>query len=148
MRQFGAAGVGIRLQISHRCHQEAGHAERALEALFIDYALLDRMQGSVRAGQSFDGLDSPAAHRVGEHRARVVRHVVDKDGTGATFGAVAAQLGAGEAKFIAQRPRQGLLLHHIDSPLLAIHVESDEPLAHAIGGLLSEKSGGAEQIVR
>ena len=58
-----------------------------------------------------------------------MRHVVDENGAGATFGAVAAQLGAGEAELVAQRPCQGFLLHHIHAPLHAIDVDGDEPFA-------------------
>ena len=72
-----------------------------------------------------------AAHGVREHRARIVRHIVDQHGAGAAFGAVAAELGAGEAQLVAQRHRQRFLLHHVDAPLLAVDVQRDQPLARA-----------------
>src|SRR5271154_7484883 len=44
VRQFAARGIWIRFQESYRRHDEPRHAECALEALFVDYALLDWMQ--------------------------------------------------------------------------------------------------------
>ena len=44
-----ARGIRIDLQESDRRHDEAGHAERALEALLVDDALLHRMQRAVGA---------------------------------------------------------------------------------------------------
>ena len=60
-----------------------------------------------------------------------MRHIVDQHGTCAAFGTVAAQFGAGEAQLVAQRPCQGLLLHHIDAPLLTVDVQGDQPLTGA-----------------
>ena len=79
-------------------------------------------------GQPFDGENFLAAHGVREHGAGIVRHIVDQHGAGAAFGAVASQLGAGEAQLVAQRPGQRLLLHDVDAPLLAVDVECDQSL--------------------
>jgi len=75
-----------------------------------------------------------------------MRYIVDEDGAGAALGAVAAQLGARKAQFVADGPRQRLLLHDIGSPLLAIDVDGNEPFAGA--WYLALQSGRAEQIVR
>ena len=133
-------------QESHRGHNEAGHAERALEALCVDDALLDRVQRAVGTRQPFDRHDFPAAHRVCEQRARIMRHIVDEDGAGAAFGTVAPQLGAGEAQLVAQRPRQRLLLHDVNAPLLAVDIDGDEPLARTDSRGLAQHRGGAEEI--
>ena len=53
MRQFAAGGVRICFQETYRRHDETGHAECALKALFIDHALLHRVQLSL-------GLASPS----------------------------------------------------------------------------------------
>src|SRR5206468_1695053 len=84
---------------------------------------------------------------VREHRARIVRHIVDEDGAGAAFGAVASQLGAGEPELVAQRPRQRFLLHHVDASLAAIDRDGDQPSA-AGDRALPEQGGGAEEIIR
>jgi len=62
------------------------------------------------------------AHGVCEDRARIMRHVVEQDRTSAAFGAVAPQLRSRESQLVSQRPRQCLLLHHVDSPPLSIDV--------------------------
>ena len=90
--------------------------------------------------------DLLAAHGVREHRAGVVRHIVDQHGAGAAFGAVAAELGAGEAQLVAQRHRQRFLLHDVDAPLLAVDVQRDQALDRPGGGLLRAHHGTAEQI--
>ena len=149
MRQFLARGIGIGFQVSHGSHNEAGHAERALKSLLVDDTLLYGVQSSVGACQAFDGHNFPATHRVCEHRTRIMRNIVDKDGARSAFSAVASEFGASEAQFVTQRPSQRLLLHDIDAPLLTVDVESNQPLAYASSQLLAlQKRGGAKQIAR
>ena len=62
------------------------------------------------------------AHRVRENRTRIMRHIVEQDRTGAAFGAVAPQLRSRQAQFVSQRPRQGFLLHDVDSAALPVDV--------------------------
>ena len=128
MGQFRTGRVRVRLEIAHRGHQEARHAERALEALLIDHALLHRMQRAVGGRQSLDGENLLAAHRVCEDRAGVARHIVDEDGTGATLRTVAPQLGAGEPQLVAQRHGQRFLLQHVDAPVLSVDIQRDQAL--------------------
>jgi hypothetical protein len=104
-----------------------GHAEGALEALFVDHALLHGMQRAVGAGQPFDGGDLLAARGVRQDGAGIMRDVVDQDGAGAAFRTVAPELGAGEPQLVAQRGGQRLLLHHVHAPLLAVDVEGNQP---------------------
>src|SRR5947199_96662 len=64
MRELLPRRVRVRLQITGRRHHEAGHAERALDALLLDDALLHRAQpAGPRIGQAFDAHDllAPAA---------------------------------------------------------------------------------------
>jgi len=72
VRQFQTGRIGIRLQVSDRAHDEAGHTERALKSLLVDHTLLHRMQGSIGTRQALDGQNFPAAHVVREHRAGIV----------------------------------------------------------------------------
>ena len=72
-----------------------------------------------------------------------MRHIVDEDGAGSALGAVAAELSSGQTQLVAQRPGECLLLRNVDSPLPAVDVEGDEPLADACVG----EGSGAEQIV-
>ena len=145
MREFRARGIGIRFQESNRRHHETGHAERALKTLFVDDALLHRVQRAVGLGEAFDRLDFLVAHGVREHRAGVVRHIVNQHSASAAFGLVAADLRAGKAKLVAQRHHQRLLLHHIDRPLLPIDIQRDQPFAGPTR--LREQRGRAEQII-
>src|SRR5208337_2344904 len=70
-----------------------------------------------------------AAHRVGEHGAAIVRHVVNQHRAGPALRAVAAQLGSRQSQFVAQGPGQRLLLHHFYRARLAVHVQRDQPFA-------------------
>src|SRR5438046_2697464 len=55
VRQFLARRIRIRFQVPSRGHHEAGHAERALEALLVDDALLYGAEFSSRwIGEPFD----------------------------------------------------------------------------------------------
>ena len=114
---------------------------------FIDDALLDGAQlPRRRIGEAFDRGDFFAARAVRQHRARIVRHVVDEDGAGAALGAVAAKLGAGQAQLVAQRPRERVLRHDVDAPVLTVHVQRDEPLHRTRRRRLPVQRCRAEQI--
>jgi hypothetical protein len=73
-----------------------------------------------------------------------MRNIVDQNCARAAFGAIASQLRSCEAEFVPQRPRKRLLFHHIDTPLLAVHVDRDETIAGFTG--LPEDVGSAEKI--
>ena len=105
--------------------------------MFIDDALLDWVQRAVGARQPFDGKNSSVTDCVCQHRARIVRHAVDKNSAGAAFGSVASQFRSGESQFVAQRPRQRLLLHDIDATLLTVDIESKQPFAPTCSQLLT-----------
>src|SRR6266852_3354643 len=69
VRQLLSGGAWVRFQKSHRRHDEAGHTERALEALLVEDSLLYWMERAVRARKTFNGLNFLRAHGVREHRA-------------------------------------------------------------------------------
>ena len=144
MSKFRARGVGIRFQKSNSRHDEARHAEGALESLLVDHSLLDGMKRSVGTGQAFDGQDFLAADSMGQHRAGVVRNIIDQNRTGTAFGAVTSEFGSGETQFVAERPRQGFLFHHVNPALLAVNIDRDESVAGA--SRLSKQTGGSEEI--
>ena len=147
MRELLARRVRVGLEIAGRRHHEARHAERALEALFIDDALLHCAQlAGRRVGESLNRDDLPAARALGEERTRVVRHIVDEDRAGAALRAVAADLGAREPQLVADRHREGLLRHHVDATVLAVHVQRDETLHRARRRRLAEQRRRAEQV--
>jgi hypothetical protein len=75
-----------------------------------------------------------------------VRLTVEEDGAGAALGAVAAELGPGEPELVTQRHRQLLVGEHVDATGLAIHLERDQPLGGAGGGLRADGPGLAEEI--
>lgn len=116
----------MRFQESYGGHDEARHTKGALEALFVDHALLYGMQRSVRVSQSFDGQDFLAANRVRQYRTGVVRHIVQQNGAGAALGPVTAELSACKSEFVTKGPSQGFLLDDVNAALLAVDVESDQ----------------------
>src|SRR5215469_158461 len=143
--EFGSRGIGILFQKPDGGHDEPGHAEGALEPLFVDDALLDRVQPAVWAGKSFDRPYFPAPNCMSEDRTRIVGNIVDQHGARAAFGSVTTELGAREAELVTQRPCQRLLFHHVDAAVLAVDIDGDQPIARA---RLSENVGGAEQVTR
>src|SRR6266511_2841433 len=60
-----------------------------------------------------------------------MRHIVDENGARAALAPVASELGAGEAKLVAQRHRERFVFQHINAALLAVDVDRDEPLDRA-----------------
>src|SRR5215472_18181879 len=137
----------MHFQESHCRHNEARHAKGALEALFVDYALLHGVQRAIRARQSFYGQDFLAVNRVGQNRAGVVRHIIKQHGAGTALGAVTTEFGASQSKFVAKSLGQRFLLHDVDAALLAVDVESDQALTKA-WRLLAEHRRASKQIGR
>src|SRR5678815_975463 len=78
VRELRARRVWIRLEEAHRGHDEARHAERALEPLLVDHAPLHGVQRAVGGSESLDGDDLLPTHSVREDGARIVRHIVDE----------------------------------------------------------------------
>src|SRR5262245_61381407 len=130
-RKLRARGIRTTLEEADRAHDEARHAERALESLSVDNGALNRMQRSVGARQALDRQHTSAAYGVGQHGARVARDVVDEDRARAALRAIAAEFRAGEAQLVAERPRQRFLLARVNPSLLSIDVEGKQPLARA-----------------
>ena len=119
--------------------------QKALESLFVDDALLDRMQRSILICQPFDRQDLLVAHRMCEDRARIMRYIVKQHRTGAAFGAVAPQLRSREPQLVSQRPSQRLLLMTSTLRSCLLTLRLSEPLA----GAADPVDGRApEQIVR
>src|SRR6187399_2318268 len=91
--ELRARRVWIRLEEAHRGHDEAGHAERALEALLLDDALLYRVQRAIGGRKPLDRDDSLSTHGVREDGARIMRHVVDEYRARPALRTVASELG-------------------------------------------------------
>ena len=128
------------LEEGDRAHDEARHAERALESLFVDHGALNRMQRAVGARQPLNRLNVAASDGMGQYGAGVARDVVDEDGARAALRAIAAEFRAREPQLVAQRPRQRFLSAHVDAPLLSVDVEGDQPFADA--GLREQPGNG------
>src|ERR1700754_69796 len=90
-RKLGARRIGTALEEADGAHDEARHAERALESLFVDNGALNRMQRSIGTRQALDRQDSAAAYGMSKYRARVAGNVVNKDGARAAFRPIAAK---------------------------------------------------------
>src|SRR5262249_41356609 len=80
---------------------------------------------------AFDGDDLAPAHRMGQRRAGIRRHVVEHHRAVAALGMIAAELGAGEAELVAQRMNQRLVRQHVDPPIAAVDIERHEPCHRA-----------------
>src|SRR4030095_5664085 len=96
-RNLRARGIWTTLEEANRAHDEARHAERALESLFVDDGALNRMQRAIGARQTLNRQNSAAAYGVGQYRARVAGNVVDEDRARAALRPIAAEFRAGEA---------------------------------------------------
>jgi len=107
--------------------------------LFVNDALLNRMQRSIGGSQAFDRQDLFVAHCVSD-RARIVRHIINEDRARTAFRAITSQLGAVQTQLVAQGPRQSFLPHYIDSPLLAVDSYRNEPLSYGGNWRLAQQS--------
>jgi hypothetical protein len=146
VRKLLARRVRVHLEETDRRHRETRHAEGALEALLVHDGLLHGMQ-LLAVGEPFNRLDLPPPDSVRQHRARIVRHIVDQHRAGAALGAVAADLGARQSELVAQRHRERFLLHHVDAAHLAVDVQRDETLDGAGRRRLAEDfTAGAEEV--
>src|SRR5262245_11378088 len=139
VRELRARRVGIRLEEPDRGHDEPGHAERALEALLVNDALLHGMKRAIGRSEAFDRDDLLSTYSVREDRARIVRHIIDEHGARSALGAIAAEFGAGKSELVAECRRQRFLLQHVNATLLAIDRERNQSLDTArCRGLLAE----------
>src|SRR5579872_1762983 len=122
-REFSTSRIWICLEESNGGHYESGHAKGALETLLFHNSPLHGMKSAIFGRESFDCQDFLPPGRVREHRAGILRDVIDEYGTGAPFGAVTGKFGAGQPELVTQRHCQRLLLRDVDRSLTAVHVQ-------------------------
>src|SRR5690348_12369710 len=104
------AGVVARVPLGdagHRRYQLARGAVAALEGVVLGEGLLDRVQLPARSRQALHGGDLPARALHDQGQAAVHPAPVDQHGAGAAGALVAALLGPGEPRFLAQPVEQG-----------------------------------------
>ncbi len=94
-------GVGVLGQQAGGGHDHPRGAVAALEAMVVPEGLLDRMELAVR-GHALDRGDLRAVGLHGQDRARLHGLAVQVDRAGAAVGRVAAHVGAGQTKLVAQ----------------------------------------------
>src|SRR5262249_28130121 len=121
--KLGARGIWMTIEEADSAHDEARHAEGALESLFVDDGTLNRMQRAIGARQALDRQNFALTYGVGEYRARIARNVIDQDSAGAALRPIAAKFCAGESQLVPQRPRERFLLVDVNAPLLPVDVE-------------------------
>ena len=138
--QLLPGGVRLGFEIAEGGHEEARCTVPALEALFVEDTLLQRMQPAVGTGQPLDGQNTFSANAMGEDGAGIPGHVVDEYGAGTAFASVATCFEAGESELAAQGLGQGLLGHDIHPALLPVNLQGNESLDGA-GGSLGTGSG-------
>src|SRR5229473_521179 len=106
--------VRVLLEQVGRGHDHSRGAVAALEPVLVPECLLQWMELAV-LGHALDRGDVSTLGLDGEHRAALDRLAVDQDRAGAALTGVAADVGAGEAGFVAdvmheQEPRLDLVL--------------------------------------
>src|SRR5881227_1069791 len=96
-------GVGIAFEEVGRGHDHPGRAVAALEPVVLPERLLQRVERAVPAlRHSLDRLDVAAVRLRSQHRAALHRLAVQKHRAGAAVRGVTADVGAGQAKVVAQ----------------------------------------------
>src|SRR5881227_4387785 len=96
-------GVGIAFEEVGRGHDHPGRAVAALEPVVLPERLLQRVQRAVPAlRHSLDRLDVAAVRLRRQHRAALHRLAVQEHRAGAAVRGVTADVGAGQAKVVAQ----------------------------------------------
>ena len=94
-------GVGFSVQQAFRRHDLAGCTKSALQAIFLDKGLLDRMELTVLF-QGFDGFDRFAVVIYGQGHTGVKGAGFDQDGTGPASAFIAPSFRSGEAQVFSQ----------------------------------------------
>src|SRR2546428_9737445 len=110
-------------------HQHAGCAVAALEAGLCHEPLVKRMQVAVLF-QALHRHDFLVAGLDCEHRARLHRSAVHKDGAGAAVGRVAPDMGAGQPQHVPDQVDQQEARLDVSLVLLAVDRELDPHRPH------------------
>lgn len=98
---FCGCGVGFSVQQAFRGHDLAGCTKSALQAIFLDKGLLDRMELAVLF-QGFNGCDGLAVIIYGKGHTGVKGLVFDQDGAGPASAFVAPSFRSGQAQVFSQ----------------------------------------------
>src|SRR5262245_2922310 len=122
------------LQQLHRRHDHPRRAEAALQPVAVPESLLHRMQIPVRC-QPLDRSDGGAVGLHREYRARLDRLAVHQHRAGAANAGLAADVGAGQSKAIAQVVNQQETRFDV---MLARRVVDGESKGNRQGGLPRE----------
>ena len=104
-------------------HQHARRAETALQSVMTAERSLQRRQ-RVAVGKTFDRFDAGAVSLHSKHQAAARRLAVDNNGTGAADTVFAANMAAGETKFVTQAVNQRQAWFDIDVVRLPVNLES------------------------
>jgi len=94
-------------------HQETRRAKTTLECVSIPEGFLKRRESSVRLGQGLDGLKFVAIGLDGKHNARAHRFPIEEDGAGPAHAVFTTDVGAGEAKVLAEEIAQQQARFHL-----------------------------------
>ncbi len=98
--------VGIVAQEFDQRGENSRRAEAALQAVIVAERLLQRMQLVGIRRDAFDGQNLVPVGLHGEHKARARRTAVEQNSAGAAHAVLAAEMGAGETKLMADEVRQ------------------------------------------
>ena len=86
------------------------------------------MRGAIGGLQPLDCANGPVPDTMCQRRTTVVRNAVYSDGARTALTTVAADLGAGQSEFVAQRVGQCLLRRDLCATRLAIDVQGNQAL--------------------
>ncbi len=132
---FGLGWIGVAVQKRCRRDEQAGCADAALRRAMVEERGLQRRQSAV--GETLDRGHHGASGRSRRHQAGADGFAVDKHRAGAAVAGVAADLGAGQAQFVAQHRRETANRRHADRNGGAVDLEGDVGALHAHARLSS-----------
>src|SRR3974390_1281827 len=137
LADLGFAGMRVTAQQRFGRHDHSGRAEAALRAELFVEGLLQPVRPAL-LGETFDRLDLAAFATHGERYARWYGFTVDQHGAGAAFTAVAAGLGAGEMRDLAQViDEQRLVGDGVLAPA-AVHADAEQAFSRSLGWCVHE----------
>src|SRR5215210_6408381 len=118
------ARVRVHVEQPARGHQHAGGAEAALERVLLVEALLHRVERAAGL-ERLDRADLVALAHGGEDRARLHRLAVHQHDAGAAVGGVAAPVGPGQPRVLADVVDEQAARLDVVADLLAVEVDGD-----------------------
>ena len=122
----GSFAGGCVMGQQRRCrYQHARRADAALRGAVAQEALLQLARNRRCHRQSLDRCHRAAGHLAQRHQTGAARLAIDEHGAGAAIAGIAADLGAGQAQFVAQHAAEAPFRRCRDRDRAAVEGEGD-----------------------